>query len=144
LKDPVGIREIKLCQHPGCQKEGVPCYSASGEESSRFYCFDHRQEHGFCNSLLSEASEFFDFGSSLSGNCLEDLEAGFWGDEEDFDRRTPDERNDHEEILEYYRGKIPKEVSHCDPFPEKIGLRNHYLRRKWVRIKCLFGHKGCK
>lgn len=27
---------------------------------------------------------------------------------------------DREERLRYYRGELPEEASHCDPFPEKI------------------------
>jgi hypothetical protein len=30
---------------------------------------------------------------------------------------------DPEESLRYYRGELPEEVSHCDPFPEKIRLK---------------------
>ena len=30
---------------------------------------------------------------------------------------------DREETLKYYRGEIPEDVSHYDPFPEKRGLR---------------------
>ena len=109
MKVPVGIMEVNLCQHPGCQEEGLPCYSASGdEESSGFYCLEHRQEHGFCYScgLLWGASEFFDFGNGVCVNCRKDLEAEFRGDEEDFDRRTPDERIDHEESLKYGRDPL--------------------------------------
>jgi hypothetical protein len=31
---------------------------------------------------------------------------------------------DREETLKYYRGELPEEVSHCDPFPEKIRVRS--------------------
>ncbi len=52
---------------------------------------------------------------SLPGYSVSDKERGFNGNavENIFDR---------EEILKYYRGKVPEEVSHCDPFPEKIRL----------------------
>lgn len=124
MKIPVGTRKVNLCWHPGCQGEGVPCYSASGDEGpDGFYCFDHCQEHGFCYScgLFWGGIEFFDFGNGHCVNCPKNLEPEFR--EEDFDRRTFDEIIERQERLKYYRGEVPKEVSHCDPFPEKIGLR---------------------
>ena len=122
MKVPIGIRKVNLCQHPGCQKEGLPCYSASGDEESKgFYCSDHCQVHGFCYScgLSAGGTEFFGFSNGLSANCREGLEPEFGVDEGDFDRRI----FDHEESLKYYRGEVPEEVSHYDPFPEKRGLR---------------------
>lgn len=126
LKVHVGIRGLNLCQHPGCPKEGLPCYSASGdEEPNGFYCFEHCAEHGFCYScgLSRGAIDLFDFSNGLCVNCREDLEAEFGEDEEDFDRGIFDKIFDREESLKYYRGELPQEVSHCDPFPEKISLR---------------------
>jgi hypothetical protein len=73
LKVPIGIRKVSSYQHPGYQKESLPCYSASGNER-------------------------------------------------DFDGRIFEKIFDHAEILKYYRGEVPEEVSHCDPFPEKTGL----------------------
>jgi hypothetical protein len=133
LKVPFGIRKGNLCQHPGCQKEGLPCYSASGdEESNGFYCFDHCQVHGFCYpcDLSWGGMEFFGFTNDLCVNCREDLDAEFGEDEVDFDRKIFDKIFDHEERLKYYRGELPEEVSHCDPFPQKISLRCYYLKAK--------------
>jgi len=126
LKVPVGIRKVNLCQHPGCQKEGLPCYSASGDAASDgFYCSDHCQVHGFCYSgdLSWRGTEFFGFSNGLSVDFQEGLEAEFGEDEDGFDRRIFDKIFDHEESLKYYRGEVPAEVSHYDPFPEKRGLR---------------------
>ena len=126
LKVPVRIRRVNLCQHPGCQKEGVPCYSASGdEESDGFYCSDHCQVHSLCYSegLSWEGTEFFGFSNGLSVDFQEGLEAEFGEDEDGFDRRIFDKIFDHEESIKYYRGEVPAEVSHYDPFPEKRGLR---------------------
>ncbi len=55
-------------------------------------------------------------------NCLEGLEAEFAADKGNFDGRIFDEIFDHEESLKYYRGDVPQEASHYDPFPEKIRL----------------------
>ena len=126
LKVPVGIRKVNLCQHPGCQKEGLPCYSASGDEGSNgFYCLDHCQVHGFCYpcDLSCGGMEFCGFTNDLYVNGREDLEAEFGKDERGFNGRIFDKIFDHEESLKYYRGELPAEVSHCDPFPENRGLR---------------------
>ena len=133
MKVPVGIRKVNLCQHPGCQKEGLPCYSASGdEESSGFYCLDHCQVDGFCYpyNLSRGGMEVFGSTNDLCVNCREDLEAELGENEGDFDRKIFDKILDDEERLEYYRGEPPEEVSHCDPFPEKISLRCYYLKAK--------------
>ena len=126
MKVPVGIRKVNLCQHPGCQKEGVPCYSASGdEESDGFYCSDHGQVHGFSYSadLSWGETEFFGFGNGLSVDYQEGLGAEFGEDESDFNRNIFNKIFDHEDSLKYYRGEAPAEASHYDPFPEKKGLR---------------------
>ncbi len=129
----MGIRKVNLCQHPGCQKEGLPCYSASGdEERIGYYCFDHCQVDGFCYpcDLSRGGTELFDFTNDLRLNCREDLEAEFGENEANFDRKKFDKIFDQEERLKYYRGELPEEVSHCDPFPEKISLRCYYLKAK--------------
>ncbi len=126
LKTPVGIIKGNLCQHPGCQKEGVPCYPASGDgESIVFYCSDHCRVHGFCSScgLYWAGLEFSGSGNGSFVNWQECLKAEIGEDEKDLDGRILDKSSDHEERLKYYRGEIPEEVSHCDPFPEKISLR---------------------
>ena len=56
-------------------------------------------------------------------NCREDLEPEFLENEQGFDRRILDKIFDRQESLRYYRGELPEEVSHYDPFPEKIRLR---------------------
>jgi hypothetical protein len=129
LKARVGIRGVNLCQHRGCPKEGFPCHSASGdEENNGFHCFKHCSEYRFCLSfgLPWEATGFFDFRNGLCVNGRKDLEAESGEKEEDFedfDRRISDEISDCEESLKYYRGQLPQEASHCDPFPEKIILK---------------------
>ena len=129
MKVPVGIRKVNLCQHPGCQKEELSCYSAKGdEEANGFYCFDHCQVPGFyypCHVSWG-GMEFFGFNNGLFVNCRECLEAGFGEDDDDLDQRIFDKIYEHEESLKYYRGEVPEEVSHCDPFPEKISLRCSY------------------
>ena len=147
MKTPVGIGKVNLCQHPGCQEIGLPCHSASGdEEPNGFYCFEHCPEHGFCYTcgLSLGVMEFFDSSNGLCVNCREDLEAEFGENEEDFDRRIFDKIFDHEERLKYYRGELPEEVSHYDPFPEKIRLRCSYLKAKWAKTKSLFGFRRTK
>ncbi|KPK90879.1 MAG: hypothetical protein AMJ94_08290 [Deltaproteobacteria bacterium SM23_61] len=56
-------------------------------------------------------------------NSHEGLEAEFGMDEIHFEGKGFDEIFDHAQILKYYRGEVPREVSHYDPFPEKSGLR---------------------
>jgi len=56
-------------------------------------------------------------------NSNEGLEAEFGMDENHFEGKGFDEIFDYEESLKYYRGEVPREVSHYDPFPEKSGLR---------------------
>ncbi len=123
MKVPVEAGKVILCPHPGCQEKGLPCYSGTGdEESNGSYCFEHCQVHGFCYrcDLSCGGIEFVNFNNVLFVNRRECLEPEFEEEEDDFDGRTLDERVEHEESLKYYRGVIPKEVSHYDPFPEKI------------------------
>ena len=79
---------------------------------------------GFCYScgLSCGETDFFGFNNGLSVNFLEGLEAEFAVDERNFDGRIFDEIFDHEESLKYYRGDVPQEASHYDPFPEKRRL----------------------
>jgi len=77
--------------------------------------------------------EFFGFTNELCGNCREDLEAEFGEDEGDLDRKIFDKIFDHEQRLKYFRGELPEEVSHFDPFPEKISLRCYFLKAKWPK-----------
>jgi hypothetical protein len=67
--------------------------------------------------------QFFGFGNSFFPNSNEGLEAEFGMDEIHFEGKGFDEIFDHGESLKYYRGEVPPEVSHYDPFPEKSGLR---------------------
>jgi hypothetical protein len=42
-------------------------------------------------------------------------------DKDNFDQKISYKISDDEESLKYYRGEVPEEVSHYDPFPEKRG-----------------------
>jgi hypothetical protein len=126
LKVPVEFRKDDSCHPPGCQKEGPPCYLASGDQESIGSNFsDHCQVNGFCSScgLSCGKKECSDLSNGLSVNRREDLGAELGADERNFDGRLLDEIFDHEESLKYYRGEVPQEASHYDPFPDKIGLR---------------------
>ena len=126
MKVPVEIRKVNLWEHPGYQKEGLDCYSASGaEEFNGIYCSGYCRVDGFCYScgLSCGRPEFSSFSNGLSVNCQEGLGAEFGVNEGNFDGRMFDEIFDHEESLKYYRGEVPEEVSHYEPFPEKRGLR---------------------
>ena len=126
MKAPVMIGKVNLNQLPEYQKEGLPFYSASGdEESCGFYYSDYCQVFGFCYScgLFCGGTEPFGFNNGLSANWQEGLETEFRVNEGNFDGRILDEIFDHEETLKYYRGQVPEEASHYDPFPEKRGVR---------------------
>ena len=126
MKAPLEIRKVNLWGHPGCQKEVLDFYSASGaEEFNGIYCSAYCRVDGFCYScaLSCGRPEFFGFSNGLSVNCQEGLEAEFGVNEGNFDGRMLDEIFDHEESLKYYRGEVPEEVSHYDPFPEKREFR---------------------
>ena len=106
--------------------EGLPFYAApNGDESNGFHCSDHCQVYGFCYpcELPSGGMEFFGFGNSLFANYNGGLEAELRIDEINLDGKIFEEIFDHEEILKYYRGEIPEEACHYDPFPEKIEMR---------------------
>ena len=126
MKARVGIRRFNLCRDRGCPKEGYPCHSACDDgENNRFHCLRHCSEYRFCLSsgLPREATGFFDFRNGLCVNGCKDLEAESAEQEEDFEdfgRRISDEIFVREESLKYYRGQLPQDASHCDPFPEKI------------------------
>lgn len=128
MKARVGIRGPNLCQDRRCPKEGFPCHSACGdEENNGLHCFKHCSEYRFCLSLGLpwETTGFFDLRNGLCvyGRKAEDSEAESEEKEEDFvdfGRRISNEISDREERLKYYRGQLPQEASHCDPFPEKI------------------------
>ena len=126
MKSRVGTRGVNLCQHRGCPKEGFLCHSASGEEEANgHHCLKHCSEYRFCSSfgLPWEAWGFFDLRNGCCVNGREDLESEFMEKEGDFDRKISDEICDREESLKYYRGQLPQEAFHCDPFPEKISLK---------------------
>ncbi len=123
---PVEIRKVTLCEHPEYQLEGPHCYSASGDEDPiGFYFSDHCQVNGFCYScgLSCVRTKFLGFSNGLSVNWQQGLEAEFGVEEGNFDGRILEEIFDHQESLKYYRGEVPEEVSHYDPFPEKRALR---------------------
>ena len=126
MKVPVEIRKVNLGEHPGFQKEALDWISASGaEEFNGIYCSGYCRVDGFCYScgLSRGKPQLFGFRNGLSVNFQEGLEAEFGVDEKNFDGRMFDEIFDHEESLKYYRGEVPEEVCHYDPFPEKTGLR---------------------
>ena len=125
MSTPIEIKKVILRQHPAYQKRGGPNHSASSNEDSNvYYCSIHSQVFGCCYlcGLSWEAeTEFFGCSNGLSVNCREGLEAEFGEGEDHLDRRIFDKLFDHEESLKYYRGDVPKEVSHYDPFPKKSG-----------------------
>ena len=126
MKAPVTIGKVNLNLHIEYQKEGLPCYSASGDEESKaFYCSEHAQVFGFCYScgLFCGGTESSGLSNGLSVNWQEGLETEFGVNERNFDGRILDEILDHEETIKYYRGQVPEEASHYDPFPEKRGVR---------------------
>jgi hypothetical protein len=66
-------------------------------------------------------TEFFGCSNGLSVNCREGLDTEIGEDKDNFDQKISNKIFDQEESLKYYRGEVPEEVSHYDPFPGKSG-----------------------
>ena len=125
MKAPLKIRKVDLYQNAAYQMEGLPFYAVSnGDGSNGFHCSDHCQVYGFCYpcELSSGGMELCGFGNSLFVNYNGGLEAELRIDDLNFNGKNLEEIFNREESFKYYRGEIPEEACHYDPFPEKTGL----------------------
>lgn len=70
--EPTGHRcwqeRYVICQHPGCPREGVPCFLPDHgpddpDDPDEWFCVDHAPEHGYCYvcGTFSAGMEAFDF-----------------------------------------------------------------------------------
>jgi hypothetical protein len=76
-------RENHLCEHEGCQNEGLPCEiprdtdkPIDAELEYEYFCFVHSFQHGYCPGCgqFWGGCEAFDFSPSLMCNkCNDDV-----------------------------------------------------------------------
>lgn len=85
-------RRQRRCQHPGCTREGMPCFiELWSEKPDEFFCHAHAFQYGYCRGCgrFWSGVESFDFGPDRGWceHCRDQLRADMGEDiwEDDFD-----------------------------------------------------------